>query len=279
MLLFNCYCNEICFFNDDIQGIVVVIVGILIVVSCVVGGQLSEKKIVFFGVGLVGCGIVEMIIFQIQCEGLSEEVVWQKVFMVDCFGLLIDKMLNLLFFQIKLVQKCENFSDWDIDSDVLLLLDVVCNVKLDILIGVLGQIGLFMEEIICEMYKYCLCLIVMLLFNLMLCVEVILQDIIVWIEGNVLVVMGSLFNLVVWKDKIYFIVQCNNVFIFLGIGLGVIVFGVLCIIDEMLMLVSEMLVQYLLLVLNGEGMVLLELKDIQKVFCVIVFVVGKMVQQ
>lgn len=59
MLLLMCYCDEICFFNDDIQGIVVVIVGMLIVVSCVVGSQFSEQKIVFFGVGFVGCGIVE----------------------------------------------------------------------------------------------------------------------------------------------------------------------------------------------------------------------------
>lgn len=279
MSLFNRYRNEICFFNDDIQGIAAVIVGILIVVSRAVGGQLSEKKIVFFGVGLAGCGIVEMIIFQIQREGLSEEAARQKVFMVDRFGLLIDKMSNLLFFQIKLVQKRENFSDWDIDSDVLLLLDVVRNVKLDILIGVLGQIGLFTEEIIREMYKYCSRSIVMSLFNSTLRVEVISQDIIVWIEGNALVVTGSSFNLVVWKDKIYFIVQCNNVFIFSGIGLGVIVFGALRIIDEMLMSVSETLAQYLLLVLNGEGMVLSELKDIQKVFRVIAFAVGKMAQQ
>ena len=40
-----------------------------------------------------------------------------------------------------LVQKRENLSDWDTDSDVLSLLDVVRNVKPDILIGVSGQTG------------------------------------------------------------------------------------------------------------------------------------------
>ncbi|STI76013.1 malate dehydrogenase [Escherichia coli] len=41
----------------------------------------------------------------------------------------------------------------DTDSDVLSLLDVVRNVKPDILIGVSGQTGLFTEEIIREMHK------------------------------------------------------------------------------------------------------------------------------
>lgn len=106
-----------------------------------------------------------------------------------------------------------------------------------------------------------------------------LQNILSWIDGEVLVVIGSLFFLVIVKGKQYFIVQCNNFYIFLGIGLGVIVFGVLWVIDEMLMVVSEILVQYLLLVNNGEGLVLLELKDIQIVLWVIVFVVGKVVQE
>lgn len=139
MPLLNRYRNEICSFNDDIQGTAAVTVGTLIAASRAAGGQLSEKKIVFLGAGSAGCGIAEMIIAQTQREGLSEETARQKVFMVDRFGLLTDKMPNLLPFQTKLVQKRENLSDWDTDSDVLSLLDVVRNVKPDILIGVSGQ--------------------------------------------------------------------------------------------------------------------------------------------
>ncbi|XPE23785.1 malic enzyme-like NAD(P)-binding protein [Shigella sonnei] len=54
-------------------------------------------------------------------------------------------------------------------------------------------------------------------------VEATPQDIIAWTEGNALVATGSPFNPVVWKDKILPIAQCNNAFIFPGIGLGVIV--------------------------------------------------------
>ena len=275
----NRYRNEICSFNDDIQGTAAVTVGTLIAASRAAGGQLSEKKIVFLGAGSAGCGIAEMIIAQTQREGLSEEAARQKVFMVDRFGLLTDKMPNLLPFQTKLVQKRENLSDWDTDSDVLSLLDVVRNVKPDILIGVSGQTGLFTEEIIREMHKHCPRPIVMPLSNPTSRVEATPQDIIAWTEGNALVATGSPFNPVVWKDKIYPIAQCNNAFIFPGIGLGVIASGASRITDEMLMSASEMLAQYSPLVLNGEGLVLPELKDIQKVSRAIAFAVGKRAQQ
>src|SRR5699024_3175085 len=158
--------------------------------------------------------IAEMIISQTQREGLSEEAARQEVFMVDRFGLLTDKMPNLLPFQTKLVQKRENLSDWDTDSDVLSLLDVVRNVKPDILIGVSEQTDQLMEEVLREMCKPCPRLIVMPLSRLTARVEATPQVILAWTEGNALLTTGSPFNPVVWKDKIYPIAHCNNAFIF-----------------------------------------------------------------
>ncbi|STV27300.1 NAD-dependent malic enzyme [Klebsiella pneumoniae subsp. ozaenae] len=85
--------------------------------------------------------------------------------MVDRFGLLTDGMPNLLPFQNKLVQKREQLQSWDTTSEALSLLDVVRNVKPNILIGVSGQPGLFTEEIIREMHKHCPRPIVMPLSN------------------------------------------------------------------------------------------------------------------
>ena len=257
MPLLNRYRDEICSFNDDIQGTAAVTVGTLIAASRAAGSQLSEQKIVFLGAGSAGCGIAEQIIAQTQREGLSEEAARQKVFMVDRFGLLTDQMPNLLSFQTKLVQKRENLQHWDSESEVLSLLDVVRNVKPDILIGVSGQTGLFTEEIIREMHKHCPRPIVMPLSNPTSRVEATPQDIIAWTEGNALVAT----------------------YIFPGIGLGVIASGASRITDEMLMSASETLAKYSPLVLNGEGLVLPELKDIQTVSRAIAFAVGKMAQQ
>lgn len=273
------YRNEICSFNDDIQGTAAVTVGTLIAASRAAGSQLSEQKIVFLGAGSAGCGIAEQIIAQTQREGLSEAQARQKVFMVDRFGLLTDNMPNLLAFQTKLVQKRENLAGWQTESEAISLLDVVRNVKPDILIGVSGQTGLFTEEIIREMHKHCPRPIVMPLSNPTSRVEATPHDIIHWTEGNALVATGSPFAPVIWKDKTFPIAQCNNAYIFPGIGLGVIASGASCITDEMLMAASETLAQHSPLVNTGYGLVLPPLAEIQTVSRAIAFAVGKMAQE
>lgn len=279
MPLLNRYRDEICCFNDDIQGTAAVTVGTLIAASRAAGSQLSNQKIVFLGAGSAGCGIAEQIIAQIQREGLSEADARQNVYMVDRFGLLTDQMPNLLAFQSKLVQKSENLQDWDVQSGTLSLLDVVRNVKPDILIGVSGQPGLFTEEIIREMHQHCPRPIVMPLSNPTSRVEATPQDIITWTNGMALVATGSPFSPVTWNEKTYPVAQCNNSYIFPGIGLGVIASGASRITDDMLMSASETLAKYSPLVLNGEGLVLPELKDIHSVSRAIAFAVAKVAQQ
>jgi malate dehydrogenase (oxaloacetate-decarboxylating) len=234
---------------------------------------------VFLGAGSAGCGIAEQIIAQMQREGLSERAARDNVYMVDRFGLLTDNMPNLLPFQTKLVQKRDQLSGWDTTSEALSLLDVVRNVKPDILIGVSGQAGLFTEEIIREMHKHCPRPIVMPLSNPTSRVEATPQDIITWTEGQALVATGSPFAPVQWQDKIIPIAQCNNAYIFPGIGLGVIASGASRITDDMLMAASAALAEYSPLVIQGEGLVLPELKDIQIVSRAIAFAVAQTAQQ
>ncbi|MDF2777682.1 MULTISPECIES: NAD-dependent malic enzyme [Enterobacteriaceae] len=279
MPLLNRYRNEICSFNDDIQGTAAVTVGTLIAASHAAGSQLSNQKIVFLGAGSAGCGIAEQIVAQTQREGLSEAAARQKVYMVDRFGLLTDQMPNLLPFQSKLVQKQENIHHWETSGDAISLLDVVRNVKPDILIGVSGQTGLFTEEIIREMHKYCPRPIVMPLSNPTSRVEATPQDIITWTDGNALVATGSPFPPVQWKDKVYPIAQCNNAYIFPGVGLGVIAAGASRITDEMLMAASETLAEHSPLRTNDNGMVLPGLDQIQHVSRAIAFAVGQVAQQ
>ncbi|MEK0168681.1 NAD-dependent malic enzyme [Pseudescherichia vulneris] len=279
MPLLNRYRNEICSFNDDIQGTAAVTVGTLIAASHAAGSQLSNQKIVFLGAGSAGCGIAEQIVAQTQREGLSEAAARQKVYMVDRFGLLTDQMPNLLPFQNKLVQKQENIQHWETSGDAISLLDVVRNVKPDILIGVSGQTGLFTEEIIREMHKYCPRPIVMPLSNPTSRVEATPQDIITWTDGNALVATGSPFPPVQWKDKVYPIAQCNNAYIFPGVGLGVIAAGASRITDEMLMAASETLAEHSPLRTNDNGMVLPGLDQIQHVSRAIAFAVGQVAQQ
>ncbi|WP_147198856.1 NAD-dependent malic enzyme [Pantoea sp. MBD-2R] len=278
MPLLERYRDEVCCFNDDIQGTASVTLGTLIAASRAAGSKMSEQKVVFLGAGSAGCGIAEQIIAQMKSEGLSDEEARARVFMVDRFGLLTDKQPNLLNFQSKLVQKSEQLAEWDSSSDSLSLLDVVRNAHPDILIGVSGQPGLFSEEIIREMHKHCARPIVMPLSNPTSRVEATPQDILAWTDGAALVATGSPFAPVTWKDKTFPIAQCNNSYIFPGIGLGVIASGATRVTDSMLMAASRALADCSPLVNDGTGPVLPEVKDIQGVSKVIAMAVGKAAQ-
>ncbi|ETS29409.1 NAD-dependent malic enzyme [Photorhabdus temperata] len=265
MPLLDRYRHEICCFNDDIQGTAAVTLGSLIAASRAAGRQLKDQTVTFLGAGSAGCGIAEQIVAQMKSEGLSEEQARARIFMVDRFGLLTDKLPNLLDFQNKLVQKSDSLAEWDVNSGSISLLDVVRNAKPTVLIGVSGQAGLFTEEIIREMHKHGERPIVMPLSNPTSRVEARPEDIINWTNGAALVATGSPFNPVKYKDQEYPIAQCNNSYIFPGIGLGVIASGAKLVTDGMLMVASRTLADFSPLAKNGTGPLLPLIDDIQEV--------------
>ncbi len=103
--LLNRYRDEICCFNDDIQGTAAVTVGTLLAACRSKGEKLSEQKVAFVGAGSAGCGIAEQIISQMASEGISPEQARSQVFMIDRYGLLTQGMNGLRDFQEKLTQK------------------------------------------------------------------------------------------------------------------------------------------------------------------------------
>ncbi len=259
------YRDKLCCFNDDIQGTAAVAVGTLIAASRAAGSPLSEQTIVFLGAGSAGCGIAEQIINEMTSEGLSDTEARRRVMMVDRYGLLTDKLTNLLPFQARLVQSSEAIADWETGSDHVSLLDVVRNAKPTILIGVSGQPGLFTEEVIREMHRHCPRPIIMPLSNPTSRVEATPADLISWTGGAALIATGSPFAPVTWQDKVYPIAQCNNAYIFPGIGLGIIASGASRVTDSMLMSASRALADCSPLATDPTGPVLPELSDIQQV--------------
>lgn len=278
MPLLNRYRDELCCFNDDIQGTAAVTLGCLIAASRAAGSQLRDQRVAFLGAGSAGCGIAEQIVAQMKAEGLSDEEARAQVFMVDRFGLLTDQMPNLLDFQSKLVQKHDKLQNWDLSSDMISLMDVVRNGKPTILIGVSGQPGLFTEEIIREMHAHCPRPIVMPLSNPTSRVEARPEDVIRWTDGAALVASGSPFAPVLHNGETYPIAQCNNSYIFPGIGLGVLASGARRVTDAMLMTASRALADCSPLASQGEGSLLPCLSEIQRVSKYIALQVAKTAQ-
>lgn len=275
MPLLNKYRDQICCFNDDIQGTAAVSVGSLIAASRAAGKQLKDQVVAFLGAGSAGSGIAEQIIAQMMYEGLSDAEARARVFMVDRFGLITENQPNLLDFQRKLAQPPERVAAWGNADDMISLLDVVKHAKPTVLIGVSGQPGLFTEEIIRTLTENCERPIVMPLSNPTSRVEAVPADILQWSEGKALIATGSPFAPVNYHGKIYHISQCNNSYIFPGIGLGVVASGATRVTDSMLMASSNALADCSPMLLDPTADLLPDLNEIQKVSKIIAFKVAK----
>ncbi len=264
MPLLQRYKDRVCCFNDDIQGTAAVTVGSLLAACQAAGSKLSEQTITFVGAGSAGCGIAEAIIAQMVSEGLTDLQARERVFMVDRWGLLTDNMQNLLGFQQRLVQKSEVVGQWN-NTDSISLMDVVTHAKPTVLIGVSGVPGLFTRDVIQEMHSHCSRPIVLPLSNPTSRVEATPMDIIRWTEGAALIATGSPFEPVLFGGKRYPIAQCNNSYIFPGIGLGVLASNASRVTDEMLMESSRALAACSPLIQDSEAALLPSFADIQEV--------------
>ena len=275
MPLLERYKNRICCFNDDIQGTAAVTVGSLLAACKAAGSSLAQQRVTFLGAGSAGCGIAEAIIAQMVSEGISDAQARSQVYMVDRWGLLQEGMPNLLDFQQRLVQKAENTKEWVSEEPNYSLFDVMHNAKPTVLIGVSGAPGLFSKEVIQEMHKHCERPIVFPLSNPTSRVEATPNDIIRWTDGQALVATGSPFDPVTHNGQTYPIAQCNNSFIFPGIGLGVLAIKATRVSDEMLRESSRALSECSPLAINGSGALLPPLEEIHTVSKKIAFAVAK----
>lgn len=273
--LLDRYRDQLCCFNDDIQGTAAVTLATLIAAS---GGQLKNKTIAFVGAGSAGCGIAEQIVIQMQSEGLTQKEARERILMVDRFGLLTDRLPHLLSFQEKLTQKSDRLQGWNVNRSTISLLDVIRNARPDILIGVSGQPGLFTQEVIHEMCLYSDQPIIMPLSNPTSQAEALPEDIVQWSRGTALIATGSPFKPVNYKGRTYPVAQCNNAYIFPGVGLGVLASGASRITDAMLMAASRALASQSPLMLTGTVPLLPNIDDIHRVSKNIALAIGKAAQ-
>jgi len=279
MPLLKRYRDQICCFNADIQGTAAVTVGTLLAACRSKGVPLSSQKVVFVGAGSAGCGIAEQVISQMVTEGISDAQARSQVFMIDRFGLLTDGMPDLRDFQQALVQSKAAIAHWSFSGDYASLRDVMNCAAPDILIGVSGVAGLFTEAVVRAMKKNCELPIIMPLSNPIKQIEARPEKIIEWTDGEVIIATGSPFKPIEYNGKTYPIAQCNNSYIFPGIGLGVLACKANRISDEMLRIASETLAEASPLANTGSGGLLPPLTQLAQLSRKIAFAVAKMAMQ
>jgi len=273
------YRDQLCTFNDDIQGTAAVTVGTILAATRVAGTAVRDQTVAFLGAGSAGCGIAEQMIRAMTGEGLSESEARSRFYMVDRFGLLHDGMHDLLPFQQALTQPRERVAGWaSVAADGIGLLDVVKHARPTVLIGVSGQPGLFSEAVVRAMADAAERPIIFPLSNPTSRIEATPSDLVTWTGGRALIATGSPFDPVSFDGRTYPVAQCNNSYIFPSMGLGILAAGARRVSDRMFMAASEALAACSPALEDSSAPLLAPLSEMGKVSKQIAFAVASQAQ-
>lgn len=240
--LLDRYRDDLCTFNDDIQGTgAVTLAGLLAAVEAT-GTKLSDQRIVSLGAGSAATGVCDQAVAAMLQEGCPEREALASVWMVDSRGLVLESRTDLEPAKRRYARSDAEISAWMRSGAALPTLeDVVRNVRPTVLIGTAAMPGAFHEGLVREMARHCPCPIIFPLSNPTSKCEAKPADLLAWTAGKALIATGSPFADVEIEGRRVAVGQCNNVFIFPGVGLGVIASGARRVTDSMFLAAARAL--------------------------------------
>ncbi len=214
--------NEICSFNDDIQGTAGVIVAGLFSALRITGQRMRDQRIVFAGAGASAQGISDLIVSAMVEEGLCLCEAQKQVWTCDSQGLVTKARKNLEDFKATYARDVAEISEFKCnDRSKISLLETVKNVQPTVLLGTSGTPGTFSKEVVEEMARINQRPIIFPLSNPTSKSECTAEEAVAWSQGRAIVATGSPFAPVVYNGVRHRIGQGNNAFIFPGVGLGI----------------------------------------------------------
>ncbi len=236
------YRDQLCTFNDDIQGTAAVLLATLLAAVKSAGTRLRDQRIAILGFGSAGIGIANLLIRALQDDGLSEQEARGRIFPIGRPGLLIEGCEGIHEEQREFVRPRGNVDGWQVtDVNHIGLEEVVRNGKITVLIGVAGKGGMFTEEAVRAMAKNAERPIIFPLSNPTSKSEATPEDLLKWTEGKALVGTGSPFEPVKFDGREICIDQTNNSYVFPGLALGIVACQAKRVSDAMIMTAAKAL--------------------------------------
>ena len=269
------YRDQLLTFNDDIQGTAAVALGAILGAVKVTGKSLKEQQIVMLGAGSAGIGVADGLRAAMKGEGLSEEQAHSRFWVIDKDGLLHSGRKDLTPEQSVYAQPESRISGWPRTSNGHIgLADVIGRINATILIGLSTVGGAFSEPIVREMARKVERPIIFPLSNPTSRSEANAENLIRWTEGRALVATGSPFAAVSYGGRKIQIAQCNNIYIFPAMGLGVVSSGALRVTETMMLAAARTLAGNSPTLKDPSASLLPPLTELRRVAAEIAFAVG-----
>lgn len=220
------YRDQICTFNDDMQGTGAITLAAISTALRITNTDLRDQCVVIFGSGTAGIGNADQVRAAMMLAGLSKEEATRHFWCVDIQGLLLDNMGDALRdFQAPYARPASEVQGWnrDMPQGGISLTEVVARVHPTMLIGTSTAPGTFTEAIVKDMAAHTERPIIFPLSNPTHLMEASASDLITWTDGRALVATGIPSHPVTYKGTTYVIGQANNALLYPGLGLGTIV--------------------------------------------------------
>jgi malate dehydrogenase (oxaloacetate-decarboxylating) len=239
------YRDQLCTFNDDIQGTAAIAVGTLLSAINVTGVPLTGQRVAVLGAGSAGTGICSLLLRAMIDAGLSEAEARSRFFLVDRDGLLVEGTIGLQPFQAPFVQQRAAIAGWTLEyPDRISLDDVVANAHPTVLIGTSGQAHAFHETVVRAMAQHVQRPVIFPLSNPTERSEATPQDLCAWTEGRAVIGTGSPFPPIRRDGHDFRVDQTNNAYVYPGIGLGAIVVRATRISDDMFLAAARTIAEF-----------------------------------
>ncbi len=214
--------DQLCTFNDDIQGPAAVTLAGIYGGLRLTGGRMRDQRLVFAGAGASAHGIAELFVSALVDEGVDPEDARRRIWTVDSKGLAVSDRPGLEGFKKEFARQRKELADWKVaDPSRITLEETLEGAKPTILIGVSATPGTFSEAVVRKMADLNERPLIFPLSNPTSKSECTAEQAVLWSDGRAIVASGSPFDPVVHKGERHRIGQCNNAFIFPGVGLGV----------------------------------------------------------
>lgn len=215
------YGDDYCVFNDDIQGTGAVVVAAIYGGCHVTGTPLRDQTVIVFGAGTAGIGVADQIRDAMVADGATLEQARSRIWPIDRQGLLFDDMDDLRPFQ---VPYAKNRQQLGVSAGQRVgLVDAIKLASPTVLLGSSTVFGAFNQEVVEAMTASCERPMIFPLSNPTSQMEAMPADLLTWSGGRALITTGTPVPPLEHDGVIYTIGQANNVLVFPGIGLGIVV--------------------------------------------------------
>ena len=263
--LLSNYRERICSFDDDIQGTGAIALSTVYSAMAAKKEKLREQRYAIFGFGQAGYGIAMTLVEALREEGLSLEEAKKLIYPVDKDGLILEGMA-VDEYQEPFVVSRDLVSGWKSqEKEKIGLSDTVTNARITVLIGVSGVQGAFTQEVLTKLAKNTERPVILALSNPTHKSECTPEEAFKATKDRCFVATGSPFPQVKTNSGTRMVSQCNNMYIFPGVGLGAMISMTPKITDQMFIKAAKAVAAMVDRKDLAKGALLPDIKEIRKV--------------